>query len=87
MVKTRIHGKIKDKFVIRSKSSNHFATEAIEVRGSLSFVRYPAVFNSEKDAEKYLESFDLTDSDKEDISIENTDISFFNNGAILITFD
>lgn len=87
MTKTRIHGEIKDKFIIRSKSSGLLVTETEQNDGYLSFTRYPAVFNSEKDAENYLDAFNLGDEEREDISIENTDISFFDHGAVLITYE
>lgn len=81
MKKTRVHGEIRDKFVIEDTSSGLLVMETERGRQS------PAIFNSKEDAERYLEAFDLDEEDKKEIIIKSTDISFFNQGGILVTFE
>ena len=81
MKKTRVHGEIRDKFVIENTSSGLLVMETEQGR------QYPAIFDSKEDAERYLETFDLDEEDKKEIIIKSTDISFFNQGGILVTFE
>lgn len=84
---TRIHGEIRDKFIIKNKISGLVVTEFEHKDGYLCFTRYPAVFDSESDARRYLIEYGLTESDMDYICIENTNISYFNNGGVLVTFE
>lgn len=84
MRKTRIHGKIENKFIIKNKENGLTVMENIQIAGHLSFMNYPAVFNTKEEAEKYLSSFELSEEEKRNLIIECTDISFFNNGGILV---
>lgn len=80
MKRTRIHGEIKDKYIIKNTKTKFVVLENIPKEiGS-----YPVVFNSINDAEKYLKVFELSEEEKENIKIICTDISFFDNGGILI---
>ena len=87
MKKTEIHGKIENKFIIKNKETKDIVMENIQKQGYLSFINKPAIFNTKEDAEKYLSKFDLSEEEKENIVIECTNISFFNNGGILVEFD
>lgn len=88
MKRTSIKGhSIKDKFVIKHTELNKFVTETVtESDGYLSLIRYDAVFNSIKDAKKYIS---LTNNDVEILkylSIEKSDDKYFKYGAVLIEF-
>lgn len=80
MKKSRIHGEIRDKFIIKDTKTNLIVQEKV----SEDIETYPAIFNSEDDAKKYLENFELSEEEKENIKIECTDISFFHHGGILV---
>lgn len=81
MKKTRIHGEIRNKFVIKNKNTGCFILESYNLDNEV------AVFNSIEEANRYLKENEVTDSELKDIIIENTDISFFDNGAILIEYE
>lgn len=87
MKKTRIHGEIKNKFIIKDISTNKIVQENIQEEGYLCLINYPAIFNTEDDANKYLEHFDISEEELSNLRIENTDISFFDKGGILIEME
>lgn len=81
--KTRIHGQINDKFTIKNKKEEFALVSSPEDESGL----YPAVFNSEHDAILFLKSNDASDEEIDNLIIEFTPISFFDNGAVLVELD
>ena len=84
MKKTRINGKIENKFIIKNKQNEEIVMENIQTPGYLSLINYPAIFNTKEEAQQYLDDFELSEEEKENIVIESTNISFFDNGGILV---
>ena len=87
MKRTMVHEEIEEKFTIKNKSTGLLVTETEQKEGYLTFIRYPAVFNTKEDAEKYLKTFDLDDDERNDVVIENMNIPSFHRDAILISFE
>lgn len=89
MKKTKINEKIENKFAIKSIEAGLLVTEDLVNEGvrALGLIRYPAVFNTKKDAKRYLKEHNVTTKDMKDFKIENADISFFEHGGVLITYD
>ena len=89
MKKFLLHGEIRNKFTIQSKKTgmNVMETPGNNGDGFLYFTRYPAVFNSESDANRYLDGFDVTEEERNSLIIASHSISFFNNGAVLVEFE
>lgn len=83
MVKTEIHGAIVDKFVIRPING---PSDSI-VMESIGDKKEPAVFNTEEDVQKYLDFMDIDQKERANIKIDCTNISYFNNGGILVEFE
>lgn len=81
--KTEIHGAIVNKFVIRPING---PSDSI-VMESIGDKREPAVFNTEDDIQKYLDFMDIDQEERSNIKIDCTDISYFNNGGILVEFE
>jgi len=81
--KTEIHGAIVNKFVIRPING---PSDSI-VMESIGDKREPAVFNTEDDVQKYLDFMNIDQEERSNIKIDCTDISYFNNGGILIEFE
>ena len=84
MRKIRVHGKIKDKFMIRHKLTRETVHENKGIPYTISRIRCPAFFNTEKDARDYIDSETDSDEEKNSCSIEPTVDSFFKDGGILI---
>ena len=80
--KTRIHGEIKNKFFIKNKKD-----PSICVLESITYERIPAIFNSKDDILLYLNMQEVDEEEMKDIIIEPTNISFFDNDALLIEFE
>ena len=83
IIKTEIHGAIVDKFVIRPINGS---SDAI-VMESIGDKKEPAVFNTEEDVQRYLDFMDIDQEERNNIRIDNTNISYFNNGGILVEFE
>ena len=83
ITKTEIHGAIVDKFVIRPINGGKDTV----VMESIGDKREPAVFNTVDDAHKYLDFMDVDQEERNNIRIDPTNISYFNNGGILIEFE
>lgn len=81
--KTEIHGAIVNKFVIRpiNGPSDYIVMESIGDK------KEPAVFNTEDDVQKYLDFMDIDQEERSNIKIDCTDITYFNNGGILVEFE
>lgn len=77
---------VKDKFIIRNENGNR-VTETTAKDRELAFIRYPAVFNTEEDAIKYLNIRKIPDSVMSHFKIESSNLFTFPTGAILIDFD
>ena len=87
MVCTRIHGEIKNKYIIRNKTTKLVVTECHDTPGSLDFARYPAVFNTVADVSRYLDGYNVPEKVRSNLIIEPTCITFFDHGAVLVTFE
>lgn len=81
MKKTRIYGKIRNKFVIKNKNTGSVVLEKYNLDNEV------AVFNSIEDANRYLKENGVTEDELKNIIIENYGISFFDNGAIMIEYE
>lgn len=84
MQRKKITEEIVGKFGIQDLVTKAFATESIPAKGSLSFARYPAVFNTKEDAGMYMEINGCVDDDRysiEELHSVNWQV------AALITFD
>lgn len=83
IVKTEIHGAIVDKFVIRPING---PSDAI-VMETIGDKREPAVFNTEDDVQMYLDFIGIDQEERDNIKIDCTNITYFNNGGILVEFE
>lgn len=83
IVKTEIHGAIVDKFVIRPINGPNDSI----VMESIGDKVEPAVFNTEDDVLKYLDFMDIDQEERSNIKIDCTNITYFNNGGILVEFE
>lgn len=84
MKKEKITKDIIGKFAIKDVVSDNFATEADSIEGFLSFLRLPAVFNTEDDAKKYLKNNGCLGNSNYMVNrLVHTDWS----AAILVTFN
>ena len=81
MKKTEIHGAIVNKFCIKHIPTGKVLLESLDNNFDNTS---PAVFNTETDAEIYLTLQEVIPDERKDIEICNTNISFFNNGGILV---
>lgn len=81
MKKTEIHGAIVNKFYIKHIPTGNVVLESIDDNINK---KEPAIFNTENDAEIYLKLAEVTPEERNDIEICKTNISFFNNGGILV---
>lgn len=83
IVKSEIHGAVVDKFVIRPKNG----PANIVLLETMGDKNEPAVFNTKNDVEKYLNFMEFDKEERENIKVESTNITYFNNGGILIEFE
>lgn len=87
MKKTRIHGEIKDKFIIRSIKLDKLVQENMSNEREWAPWNFPAIFNTKEDAERYINERDADKSEELNLVIESTKISFFDQGGILVEFE
>ena len=79
--KTRIHGKIENKFTIKNKEGLYLLESVSDTDDD----REPALFNSSNDAVYYLRSVcEVPAKEIKDFIIESHPISYFDNGGVLV---
>lgn len=80
IMKNNVFGEVRGYFSIKDISTGWLLDEY------LFGTCRPAIFYTKEDAEKYIKAFKSNEAWYNKYIIETIDVSFFNRGAILVTF-